>query len=227
MAERRLTKKQLREDPFLDAVQKALAYARENVVLVVGGGIVFVLAIMLAARIGGSVTGNSGGGNPEAQRALADARSEFMMGRLDQGIAALDGVRSAHRGSAEAKEATYALGGAYFEIGDWANAQAAFEEFLRKPLYDGLMMDGAKLGIAASREESGDLPGAQSAYKELWNSGAHAGVRIQGALGAARTARAQGLRDQARRFYEGLLAEFPDSPESETARFELLELETG
>jgi len=226
MSERRLSKRQLKEDPFLDAVQSALAYARDNIVVVVLGGLLFVAAVVLAVRVGESVTGGRPrGGNPEAERALADAREEFALGRMDEGVVALDAVRAEHGGSEAAREATFVLGNAYFEQGKWAEAEKAFQEFLNKPLYDGLMKDAARLGIAACREESGDLAGAQAAYLDVFNTGANPGTMIEGALGAARCAHLQGQDAEAQRLYQAVVDRYPDAPEAETAQFELLELE--
>ena len=220
----RLTKKQLKEDPFLDALQTALAYARDNVAVVVGGAVLFVAAVMLAVKVAGSFTGGAPQGNPQAERALADARTEFSLGRMDQGIAALDQVRSEFKGSAAAREATYTLGSAYYEAGEYLKAQATFEEFLRKPLHDDLMRDGAKLAIAACKEESGDVDGALTAYKDVWKNGTFAGTQIQGAMSAARLAADQGRTAEARDLYQSVVDQHPASPEAETAEFELLAL---
>ncbi|GJM43625.1 MAG: hypothetical protein DHS20C21_04670 [Gemmatimonadota bacterium] len=219
----RLSKKQLKEDHFLELVQSGLAYARDNVAIVVGGLVVFIAAVVLAVRVGGDASGRTGG-NPEADRALSEARTEFALGRMDTGIAALQAVRSNHGGSRAAKEAAYVLGNAYFESHDWANAQIAFEEFLSKPLYDDLMKDGARLAIAACKEESGDLAGAIADYRAIWDTGTHAGSRIQGAMSAARCSLRQGQPDQARELYQAVVDRHPDSPEAEDAKFELMAL---
>jgi predicted negative regulator of RcsB-dependent stress response len=220
----RLTKKQLKEDPFLEGLQTALAYARDNVAVVIGGGVLFIAAVVLAVRIAGSFAGGTPHGNPEAERALADARTEFSMGRMDEGIAALDEVRAEYHGSDAAREATYTLGAAYYETGDYQKAQATFEEFLRKPLHDELLRDGAKLAIAACKEESGDVEGALTAYKDVWQHGTFAGTQIQGAMSAARLAADQGRTAEARELYQFVVDQHPASPEAESAEFRLLEL---
>ncbi len=220
----RLTKKQLKEDPFLDALQTALAFARDNVAVVIGGGVLFLAAVVLAVKVAGSFAGGGTTGNPEAERALADARTEFSLGRMDQGIAALDQVRAEYRGSDAAREATYTLGSAYFESGEWQKAQTTFEEFLRKPLHDDLLLDGAKLAIAACKEESGDVAGALAGYKDVWQHGTFAGTQIQGAMAAARLAADQGRTAEARELYQSVVDRHPASPEAENAGFQLLSL---
>jgi len=109
-------------------------------------------------------------------------------------------------------------------MGDWAGARAAFEDFLKQPLYHDLMVDGARLAIAACKEESGDLLGAAGDYRNLWETGTSPGARIQAVLAAARVARTQGRDAEARELYQGLIDAYPKAPEAEDARFRLLEL---
>ncbi len=218
-----LSKKELREDPIFAALQKALAYARDNTIIVAAGLVAFVAVVALAVRIGGSAT-DSGGGFTEADRALSDARTEFALGRVDAGTAALEAVRDQHGSSRAAREATYVLGNAYYQQGRFDEARATFESFLSKPLYDDLMQDGARLGIAASKEGAGDLSGALADYRALWDTGSGAGARLEAGLHAARLAKAQGDAAGARSIYQTIVDRYPDSPEAEDARFELMAL---
>lgn len=220
----RLTKRELKEDRFLDLVSKGGAYARDNVAIVVGGLVVFIAAVALAFRVGGSATGNGGPADPEAQQALSAARFEFQSGRLESGVAALESVRSQHGKTNAGREATYILANALFQSGDYARAQATFEEFLKEPLHGDLMRDGARLGVAACKEESGDLAGALTDYRTLATEGAHAGSRVQAAMSGARVARIQGESEEARRLFQQVVDAYPDAPEADDARFELLQL---
>jgi TolA-binding protein len=220
---RRLTRKQLKQDHFIDFVQRAAAYTRENTVVVVIGVLVFVAAVAAAVRIGGQAAG-VGEGDPESARALSAARQQFSVAGLEAGAAALEQVRTEYRRSEAGREATYVLANAYFEMGDWAKAEQTYREFLAKPLHDDLLKDGALLGIAACKREAGDLTGAAEDYRAIWESGTSAGSRIDAALAAARIAREIGQPDEARRLYDAVVSAFPDAPETERARFELLRL---
>jgi outer membrane protein assembly factor BamD (BamD/ComL family) len=222
---RRLSKRELREDPILEALQRALAYARDNMLVVATGLVVFIGVVALAVRIGGSATGaDGGGGNTEADRALSEARSEFALGRLDAGTAALETVRDRHGNSSAGREATYVLANAYYQQGEFEKARQTFEDFLKKPLYDDLMKDGARLGIAACKESAGDMAGAVADYRALWENSTSAGTRLQAGLSAARLAEAQGDVPFARSIYEQIAERYPDAPEAEDARFELMTL---
>ncbi|MCA9754086.1 MAG: tetratricopeptide repeat protein, partial [Gemmatimonadetes bacterium] len=157
----RLTRKQLKEDHFIDLVQRAVSYARENPIVVGVAVIVFVGAVAAAVRIGGQAAGvGQGPDNPAAARALSDARQAFMGGDLSAGATALENVRQEFKRTEEGREATYVLANTYLEMGDYAKAEEAFRAFLAKPLYGDLLTDGAHSGVAACLEEKGDLDGA-------------------------------------------------------------------
>lgn len=217
----RLTKRQLKHDQFLDFLQEAAVYARDHALVVGGGLVVFVAAVALAVRIGGSAAGPRTD-NSDAERALSEARTEFAFGRIDAGRDGLEAVRTSHRGSRAAREATYILGNAYYEAGDWAKAADAYRAFLDRPLYDDMLVDGARLGLAACKEESGDVPGAFDDYRKLWTDAVRPGARIQAALAAGRCARTLGRTDEARQVYQALLDAYPKGAAADEARYQLL-----
>jgi TolA-binding protein len=219
---RRLTKKQLKQDRFLEAVFTAWAYARDNVAIVVGGALALVALIVLGVRVGGTVAG-APQGDPDAERALSAARMQFLQGQPDAGAAALEEVRQRYGSSPVGREASLLLANSLYEAGQFAQALTVFQEYLRKPLHDDLTRDNARLAIAACREETGDLAGAMQAYED-WGAAANPALRAQAAMSAARCALALGQPDRAAGFYESVAERYPDSPEAETAKFRLLEL---
>ncbi|MFN8179553.1 MAG: tetratricopeptide repeat protein [bacterium] len=219
----RLTKRQLKHDQFLEFLQEAAVFARHHAFYVAAGLIVFVAAVALAVRIGGSAAGprvdNSG-----AEKALSEARTQFAMGQMDAGRKALEQLRASHGGARAGREATYILANAYYESGDWAKAADAFRAFLDKPLYKDLMLDGAHMGLAACKEQSGDVAGALEDYKKLWTAALQPGTRIEAALSAARCARALGRPADARAMYQALIDAYPDATPAQDARFGLMTL---
>jgi tetratricopeptide (TPR) repeat protein len=222
----RITKRRLKQDKFIDTVNDVLSFASEHLMIVVLGIAGFVALVTLAVRIGGTAVGGqrTRGVDLEAEKALAGARTSFLTGRAEIGRDALEAVRSLHSGSRAAREATYLLGNTLFELGDYARAREVFEQFLKKPAYGDLLQDGARLGIAACKEESGDLPGAAADYRLLWENGASPGLRIDAAFGAARCTKAQGLPAEAKGFLEKIVDTYGGSPEAERARYALLEM---
>ncbi len=213
----RLTRRELKKDQFLEGVLSAVTWAKAHILVAASLAIVVVLAVTLAARIASSSAG--GGGDPKSERALATARAAFGTGGLPAGIAALEDVRAKHGRSEAAREATFLLGNALYESGDFEKAKGVYEDFLRRPLHDDLLIDGAKLGIAACLEEAGDLAGARKAYADMWNEGLTPGARLQAALAAARCSEAQGATAEATELYNAAIAAFPESAEATEARF--------
>jgi TolA-binding protein len=183
-----------------------------------------IAAVVLGVRVGGSAVGAGDGGDPEAERALSLARTQFAAGQNEAAFAALEDLRSRHGGSRAAREGTYLLANALYESGQHARAAQVFEEFLKEPLHDDLLQDAARLAIGACREEAGDFGAALESYTALWRNGAHAGSRIQAGLGAARCAEALTQPDRAAALYQEIADTYPRSPEADEARFRLLEL---
>jgi TolA-binding protein len=219
----RLTKRQLKHDQFLEFLQEAAVFARAHAFYVAAGLAVFVAAVALAVRIGGSAAGPRVD-NSAAEKSLSEARTEFALGRMDSGRQALEQLRSSHGSSRAGREATYILANAYYESGDWAKAADAFRAFLDKPLYHDLLLDGARMGLAACKEQSGDVPGALEDYKKLWTGALQPGSRIEAALAAARCARALGRAADARALYQALIDAYPDATAAQDAKFGLMTL---
>jgi TolA-binding protein len=206
-------------------VLAALAWARGHLFIAVAAALVVIAAVTLAVRIAGSAAG-TGHVDVKAEKALADARLEFSKGGVAAGTAALEKVREDHSGSRAGREATFLLANTYFETGDYTRALSTYEEFLKRPLHDDLLVDGATTGIAACQEEMGNQEAAAATYLGVWNSGHTPAARLQAALGAARCYEAVGKIDQALQTYQEVIDKFPEAPESDDARFEKLRLES-
>jgi tetratricopeptide (TPR) repeat protein len=213
----RLTRRELKKDEFLEGVLAAVTWAKGHILIAALVALAVVLAVTLGVRIAGSSA--SGAGDVKSERALATARAAFGTGGLPAGITALEEVRAKHGRSVAGREATYLLANALYESGDFAKAKTTYEEFLKRPLHDDLLVDGAKLGVAACLEEMGDLAGAVKAYGEVWTNGLTPGSRLQAALAAARCAEAQGAFQEAIQLYDGAIAAYPESAEATEARF--------
>ncbi|HMB67690.1 MAG TPA: tetratricopeptide repeat protein [bacterium] len=222
---RRLTKKQLKQDRFLEAVFTAWNYARDNVAIVIGGTLVLIALIALGVRVGSTVSG-APRGNPEAERALSSARMQFLSGQPDAATVALEDVRKKYGGSTVGREATLLLANSLYESGQFAQALPVFQDYLKKPLHDDLTRDHARIAIAACQEETGDIAGAVQTYEGIWSDAQNPALRVQAAMAAARCSETQGQTDRAISLYRAVADDYADSPEAEAARFRLLELQS-
>lgn len=222
----RLTRRELKKDEFLEAVLSGATWAKAHVLIAIAAALAIVLAVTLAFRLAGD-GGKSGATNPKAERALADARAAFGTGGLPAGITALEEVRSQHGGSVAGREATFLLANALFEAGEFDRAKSTYQEFLKKPLHQDLLIDGAKLGIAGCDEETARLAEATKGYLEIWKNGLTPGTRLQGGLSAARCHEAQGANPEAIALYDEIVAGYPLSPEAAEAKFAKARLESG
>ncbi|MDP7031627.1 MAG: tetratricopeptide repeat protein [Gemmatimonadota bacterium] len=219
----KLTRKQLKEDHFVDAVMTAWAKAQERPIVAVLALVGVIAIVSIGVRVGREATG-AASLNPVAQSALSTARMELAFGRLEEGVESLQAVVQDHPGTEAARESTYLRATALFEAGRFAEAADGFRDFAADPFLDDLLIDGAHLGLAASLEELGDMAAAMEQYLRVWADGKTPATRIDGCLGAARIARSLGDGQRATELLKGLLEAYPNCPEAPVVEYSLAEL---
>jgi predicted negative regulator of RcsB-dependent stress response len=193
-----MTKRELREDPVMESIQKGLDFARSNTRWLVLG----IVAVVVVIAVGAMVLQGRKAAARRATVELAQARTQVFGGQLDQARAALETLVARGRGTPSALEAQLLLGDIYLRLGQPADAKTSFEEALRN-LKDPLVRSGALRGLAAALEDMGNKAEASSRYEE-----AAAGENVSALsdlMNAARTAADGGDLVRARALYERCL----------------------
>jgi Tfp pilus assembly protein PilF len=194
-----MTKKELREDPVMESIQKGLGFARTNTRWLVLG----VVAVVVVIAVGVMVLQGRKAASRRASVELAQARTQLFGGQLAQARASLETLVARNRGSSAALEAQLLLGDVYLRLGQPADARTSFEESLRD-LEDPLVRSGALRGLAAALEDMGNKAEASARYEEAAADGRNASA-LSDLMNAARTAADGGDLSRARTLYERCL----------------------
>ncbi|MBD3334526.1 MAG: tetratricopeptide repeat protein [Candidatus Eisenbacteria bacterium] len=196
----RMTKKELRQDPVMEAMQKALGFGQQyGKWLALGAaGIIILIAVALLVIQGRQAAAE------QAATELMMARSQIMQGQLAQARSSLESVVTRYGSSDAAKEAYLLLGDVELAMDNAEGARRAFSEALAR-LDEPILTMGAQRGLAAALEDLGRFAEASQTYEELAGASLDP-VAIENLVNAARTAREAGDRDRAYSLYERALA---------------------
>lgn len=216
----RMTRRELRQDEFINRILAAWAYVEENYVrvLAIGGGVVVLILI------GVFVMQQMDAQAREAVEAEGRVRVMLLQGQVDDAILDAERVAEAYGGDAAAGRALQLAGGLYFETGRYAEARAAFEKYLQDFETTGPARYSAWSGIAAAMEEQGDPAGAAARYQAFADEFADSPFAPNALREAARCFRASGDTAQARMLLQRILDRYARSPVARSAEEELKQM---
>ena len=204
----RLTRRELRQDEFVNRILAAWAYVEENyirmLVAVAGVVILILLGVYVMHRMDVQAR--------EAVEAEGRVRVLLLQGQVDDAILEAERIADAYGGEAAAGRALQLAGGLYFETGRYAEAQAAFEKYLQE--FDAMGPTGysAWSGVAAAMEEQGNPAGAAARYQAFADEFEDSPFAPNALKEAARCYRVSGDSDQARILLQRILDRYSRSP---------------
>ena len=216
----RMTRRELRQDEFVNRILAAWAYVEENYVraLAIAGGVVvlFLIGVLVMHQMDVQAR--------EAVEAEGRVRVLLLQGQVDDAILDAERIAEAYSGDAAAGRALQLAGGLYFETGRYAEAQAAFERYLQE--FDGWGPAGysAWSGIAAAMEEQGDQAGAAAKYQAFADEFVDSPFAPNALREAARCYRVSGDTVQARVLLQRILDRYARSPVAQSAEEELKQM---
>lgn len=213
----RLTRRELRQDEFVNRILAAWAYVEENYVRVLAAGAGVVILILIGVFVMHQMDTQA----REAVEAEGRVRVLLLQGQIDDAILDAERVAEAYSGDAAAGRALQLAGGLYFETGRFAEAQAAFERYLQAFDTAGPTRYSAWSGIAAAMEEQGDLAGAAAKYLAFADEFVDSPFAPNALMEAARCYRLSGDTVQARTLLQRILDRYARSPVAQSAGEEL------
>jgi predicted negative regulator of RcsB-dependent stress response len=219
MSRKRLSKKQLKSDRF---VQRTFDWAhwaethRNQVIagvvgIVVLGGAFFVYRAMAQSA------------EEEAARNYGEARQAYFAGNYQLAASDLEGFIRRHGDSRYGDDAQFFLADALYEAGDAAGAVKGLQEFLDRH-EDSPFAASARTLLGAAYLKLGQYPQAVAAYEAALEEASHDAERIQIRQALADVYQAQEQNDQAVAQYRAILELAPESPAATDARREIAEL---
>jgi tetratricopeptide (TPR) repeat protein len=209
----------LREDHLTDAYVRSSSFFDEHRTLIVAA-VVGVVALALAV-IGWRAW--LAGQQEEASLFLGTILTEYETGNWR---VALDGtdttpglleIADEYGATAAGEQATFFAADALYQLGEYAEAAALFEDYDG----DGLLGASATAGRAAIAEQQGDAAAAAALYEEAAEAFASPASTPGYLLDAGRAHAAAGDYEAAQAAFERVADAYPDTPEAQTAETEI------
>jgi len=156
---KKITKKEIQHDPFLDTMDKAQSYFEENKSLmmqVLAGLIILTLAFNYFSD-------QSDVKETKASAALGQALVALDRGDTDNAVFQLETVMAEYGGTPASEQAGYHIGKQKYESGDLETAKSYLTTFMNNKPMD-LMMSSTATMLADIAMQDGDTQGANSYF---------------------------------------------------------------
>ena len=237
MVQKRLTKRQMKEDPLLTWTVRIETYLEENLkrIAIVVGAVALAVALVFVWR------GMSRGAESEASAQLAEAQFQLWSGNPTQAAESAKRVIDQHGGTRSGRQAHLVRGDALLATGDPQGAMAEYKIFLDHVGGNRELGQVGRRGLAVAAENAKQYADAAAAYEELAREEERllperkkapqmsATLRpeaavIQDLLAAARCFGQAGEAAKARALYEEITARYGAEPQAADAKLRLAEI---
>jgi TolA-binding protein len=214
----KITKHQMKEDKLVTTALKLSEYVRRHAkeFLMVGAGVVMVVVIVLF------IVSSNKSRDQKAAELLGKARVELEASEFQPASADLQGILRSYGGTKAAQEALYLMGNSSYYSRDYDQALKHFQDFVKKyPKAEPLLLAGAYSGIGDCYLQKGEYDKAAENYLKAVNKNLDEFVIPVYLLSAARAYVKANQPDKAKKLYERIIMEYPQSKEVFQARLEL------
>jgi tetratricopeptide (TPR) repeat protein len=219
MSRKRLSKKQLKRDRFVERTFDWAHWAETHRREMIGGAI--AIAVLVAGFF--AYRGVSRGAEEEAARDYLMARQGYFAGNYQLAVSDLQGFLDRHGDSPYSDDALLFLGESQLQAGQPAEAVATLEELLDDH-GDSPMADNARRLLAVAYGQAGQVDRAVETYREAIESAPFDAQKVQLHAGLAQLLEAQSRTEEAVAEYQAIVELEPEGAAAEEARREIAEL---
>lgn len=219
--ERRLTRKQIKEDKVAEFFIKAVVYSRRHSRRIFAGVIVLCIAVLVftfAMR-------QRQAAELEAQTMLARANIDLKQGNFGGALQGYSTIIDRFRGTRSYSDAVFFTADAHFGTGRYDSAMVFFDTYLNQGKRRDAFTVSAKLGLAQCNEEMGRFKEAADGYLKVQREHPDDQLAPEALFGAARSYTLAGDLTQAEATYEQLIELYPASRQAALAKMPLLEIQ--
>ncbi len=218
-AQKRLTKKAIKEDKFVTLYFQAQEYVRRNSkqIIYAAVGAVLVLALF------GIVSQKRLKSEREAVVELSRAQLKYFAADYAGAIPMLTDLVNEYGGTRSGTEGKFYLANAYFQQGNYAEAIRFFKKYADDG-NDTILKSSALAGVAACLEQQKDYNAAAQSYEEAARKYSEIFMAPEQIYDSARCYAMAGDKEQARRLLSEILDKYADSGLKPKAEMLLAEL---
>jgi len=219
-APKKLTKKQIKEDKFVTLYLQAQDYLQANSRQLLAGAA--ILVVVVAATF---IFAKTRAQKEEAAVVeLTKGRIEYFAENYDTAIGILQNLVEEYEGTNSAAVGKFYLANAYFNSGNFINAEFYFREYLDSA-DDELLAPSAMSGLAACLEQQGNVEEAAQTYLKAAREYSDSYLAAENLYHAARCFRLSGKLEEAKLALSELIDDHPKSTYKNTAEIMLGEIE--
>ncbi|MBN1352185.1 tetratricopeptide repeat protein [candidate division KSB1 bacterium] len=218
--QKRITKRQLKEDKLVTFYFKAIDFIQENqnkLFFGVLGVIAIILIVVWSSRLSAS---------KESNAASALARAEIKMNQ-GQYMAAMDSLKiliELYDGAQSTGKGVFYLANLYFQNEDYESAQKYYEQYLGDYKDDANFASSALAGMAACYEGKKNFKKAAELYEKAVKKYSQAFDNANKLMNAARCYILAGNKEKARTLYQQIIEDYPNSGLKNEAEISLAEI---
>jgi len=236
VVQKRLTKRQIKEDPLLTWTVRIETYLEENLkrIAIIVGAVALAVALVFVWR------GMHRSAEAEAAAKLTEAQFQLWSGNATQAVASAQQVIDQHGGTKSGRQAHLVRGDALLANGDPQGAMAEYRSYLDHVRGDRDLSRVARRGLAVAAENAKQYAEAATAYEELAREEERllperkkapasetvkvGGAIIQDLLAAARCQAGAGDTAKAKALYDEIITKYGAEPQVADAKLRRAEL---
>ncbi|HVP39305.1 MAG TPA: tetratricopeptide repeat protein [Candidatus Saccharimonadales bacterium] len=220
MATKKLTRRELREDPIYEFLKESWEWLQLHLrEVLIGAGAVAVVAVLVV------LWQAQGRRNEEAASELL-LKAEFLRnsGDAPASLATLHDIQARYAGSPSATRALRDEGDLDFMLGKYADAQKQYQKFLDKVGPKGIEGRAGLGGLAACYDQTRQFEKAAETYGKVADIPGGGELSAMALWAEGRCWRAAGKLDRAEAAYQRLMSEYRTSRYAPVAKMALAEV---
>lgn len=210
---RRLTKKELKQDRFVESTMSTFGELKRHGTTI-GIGVVLLLILVVSSIYYLQSKRKS---SQEAISNLSAALAVYSAGDFANAISQLENHLLLYEKTKSGEKALFYLANSRYFNGDFEGAQKDFEKYLERYPNDPLFSPSALMGIAACLEEKGDWGEASKRYLEVKEKYQESILVPEALVSAGRCYEKMENWEEAERLYEDVLESYPENAYSSDA----------
>lgn len=203
---RKITRREIKEDHFMDAINASVEYVKthRNMMLGILGGIIVVGLLIWGYTYYRTSRAEA------ALEAFGKANILFQRQQYQSAIKDFSDVAQTYSGTPSGGQATYYLAYCFFQIGQADSASYYYDRYL-SDYSEKDFTYGAKTGLAACAEQKNDYTKAAELYWAQIDKYPDYFLTPHTLMSAARCYRLAGNLEKSREAYQRLIDKFPES----------------